>query len=273
MNTKEPRRTYYWWPERNRLVCLDESATPDFWDRIWQSDDWAKQVTSYRKGRYFRYILSKYLPNKTSIILEGGCGDGHLVDAMNHWGYRAVGVDFAAKTISEIKKVAPNLDVRCGDVRSLEFEDGYFDGYFSLGVIEHFWDGYADILSEMKRVLKAGGYAFVAVPSISRLERIMMFSMYRKFTGPERPDNFYQFALDATTLKEDFERIGLEYVRTWRTGDWNILLRFVPGLYSLILGLESLSKKCRMIRLFRSAVMVLMSPICGDNVLLVLRKK
>jgi SAM-dependent methyltransferase len=217
--------------------------------------------------------LSKYLPNKTSIILEGGCGDGHLVDAMNHWGYRAIGVDFAAKTISEIKKVAPNLDVRCGDVRSLEFEDGYFDGYFSLGVIEHFWDGYAAILSEMKRVLKVGGYAFVAVPSITRLERIMMFSMYGKFKGPGIPDNFYQFALDANDLKEDFKRIGFECVRTWRRGDWAGFERFVPRLRSLIFGLQSLSEKSPIIKLLRFAVMVLMSPICGDNVLLVLRKK
>jgi 2-polyprenyl-3-methyl-5-hydroxy-6-metoxy-1,4-benzoquinol methylase len=82
--------------------------------------------------------LKKYLPYKNNRILEGGCGDGHLVDAMNYWGYKVVGVDFAPKTVAKIKEVMPGLDVRLGDVQALDFEDEYFDGYWSMGVIEHF---------------------------------------------------------------------------------------------------------------------------------------
>ena len=270
---EEPSLTYYWWPERNRLVCLGKSSTPDFWDRKWQCADWAKQITRYRNGRYWRYILRKYVPNENSIILEGGCGDGHLVDAMNHWGYRAIGVDFAAKTISMIREVMPNLDVRYGDVRSLSFEDDYFDAYFSLGVIEHFWDGYDDILSEMRRVLKVGGYAIVAVPCISRLERLMMFSMYKEFKDTEMPDNFFQFVLDANALKEDFGRMGFECVHTRRRGDWASMGRFASRLRSVETGLKSLAERSRCIRLLHLAVFLLMSPLCGNNVLLVLRKK
>ena len=56
----------------------------------------------------------------------------------------------------ELKKIKlhwPQLDVSYGDVRALEFEDDSFDGYWSLGVIEHFPDGYEDIGQEMTRVI------------------------------------------------------------------------------------------------------------------------
>lgn len=272
-NTKKPYLKYYWWPERNRLVCLGEQATPDYWNTEWECDDWAKRLSISRNSWYWRYMLNKYLPNKKSKILEAGCDSGHIVEAMSYWGYQATGVDFAAKTIDKIKEVMPNLDVRYGDVHSLEFEDNYFDGYLSLGVIEHFWNGYDDILKEMKRVLKVGGYAFVSVPCISRLEQIIRFSMYKKFEGTEMPDTFFQFVLDINALKEDIERIGFECVYASRKGDWGSVTRFLPRLLSSKLAYARLSQKSWIMRRFRFALTFLMSPLCGNSTRLVLRKK
>ena len=50
--------------------------------------------------------------------------------------------------------MAPALDIRLGDLRALPFENQSFDGYWSLGVIEHFWGGYQQIAEEMHRVLR-----------------------------------------------------------------------------------------------------------------------
>ncbi len=68
---------------------------------------------------------------------------------MQAHGYQSAGVDFAKETIERVKEIIPKLDVRVGDVRDLQFPDNYLTGYWSLGVIEHFWDGYYDILEEM----------------------------------------------------------------------------------------------------------------------------
>jgi len=53
------------------------------------------------------------------------------------------------------------------DVRKLNFPDHYFDGYWSLGVIEHFYKGYDEIIHKIYRVLHPGGFLFLTVPEMS----------------------------------------------------------------------------------------------------------
>lgn len=52
------------------------------------------------------------------------------------------------------------------DVRKLQFADGFFDGYWSLGVIEYFWEGYNEIVNEVKRVIKPGMFSVLINLSI-----------------------------------------------------------------------------------------------------------
>ena len=56
-------------------------------------------------------------------------------------GFSTTGVDFAEKTV-KINALYPSLDIRLVDIRNMDFDDGFFDGYWSFGVIEHFYDGY-----------------------------------------------------------------------------------------------------------------------------------
>jgi len=42
----------------------------------------------------------------------------------------------------------------------LKFPNNFFDGYWTLGVIEHFWEGYNQIIEEAKRVIKPGDIYF-----------------------------------------------------------------------------------------------------------------
>lgn len=264
----------YWWPEGGKLIFLGEKATPNFWDQRWQSEDWKKTITCARKGRYWSGILNRYLPDKSSRILEGGCGDGHLVDAMMHWGYKAIGVDFAAATIKKIKEVMPTLDVRHGDVRKLDFEDGYFDGYWSLGVIEHFWEGYEAIVSEMNRVLKVGGYAFVTFPGISVLDKLrILVGGYKQFCETVMPELFYQFGLEIQSVKEVFWQMGFEHIRTRWTGGLLGIARFWPGWRKINNKLTLLRRKNEVAKLLCFTVSFALAPLCGHVALLVFRKQ
>ena len=192
---------------------------------------------------------------------------------MNHWGYQAIGVDFAPETIAKIKEVMPNLDVRFGDVRALDFEDDYFDGYWSLGVIEHFWDGYDDILREMRRLLKPGGYAFVSFPCISRFDRVkIFFSGYKPFAGGDKPDDFYQFGLDISNVRKDFEHAGFECVRIRRTSGWLGLERALSLFKGLYPRMMAISAKNRVIKMVIFGMDFLLATLCGHSVLLILRK-
>ena len=64
--------------------------------------------------------------------------DQQIVYSLKKQGFEAIGLDFAPQTINYLQEVAPELDIRLGDARSLPFENESFDGYWSLGVIEHF---------------------------------------------------------------------------------------------------------------------------------------
>jgi len=275
MRAKQQRKesSIYWWPAERKLIFLKEKATPNFWDRHWQAEDWRKRITRSRNSRYWSSILKKYLPNKNSRILDGGCGYGHIVDAMDYWGYQAIGIDFAPETVAKIKEVMPNLNVHYGDVRALNYENDYFDGYWSLGFIEHFWEGYDDILKEMKRVLKVGGYAFVTFPCISRMDQLkIIFSRYKEFTGLDMPDNFYQFGLDVSTVRKDFERAGFQCLRIRRRDGWEGLKRIWPVSRRIHVALSRLSEKSRIIKLFTEGISFLIAPLCGHGALLVSRK-
>ena len=74
----------------------------------------------------------------------------------------------------------PDLNIDFGDVRSLPYKKSSFDGIWSLGVIEHNWDGYDQILREAHRVLRSGGYFFLAFPSFSPLRKLkVIFNITR----------------------------------------------------------------------------------------------
>ena len=136
----------------NRLVYAKEPAGKEYWDRHW-SEKIRSIYRSPPRNSFFTGITKKYLPLE-STILEGGCGMGDKVLALSNAGFNAIGIDFAESTIKEIKNLDSSLDVRVGDVRNLPISDGEIDGYWSLGVIEHFYDGYGEIIDEMYTLLK-----------------------------------------------------------------------------------------------------------------------
>lgn len=199
----------------NRIVYIEKNASPDFWDAHWSIANFKSRVEGSKNNAFILENTQRYL--KEGVILEGGCGMGGNVYCLHYNGYTAYGVDFAEKTVGKINNYFPELKVTVGDVRALDFEDDFFDGYWSLGVIEHFYDGYDHILKEMKRVVKKGGYVFLTFPYMSPLRKFKAkLSLYKKYENNNRDlKNFYQFALDATAVRYDFEKHGfmLKYAK------------------------------------------------------------
>ena len=211
----------YYDEKNKRLIMFQEKANPDFWDKHWQSNNFVEKVKIGEKNRFIRKITKKYLTPGTKI-LEGGCGMGQNVYGLNCWGYDAYGVDFAENTIDKIKREFPNLKVFNQDVRKLKFPNNFFDGYWSIGVIEHFWEGYNDILKEAKRVLKPKGYLFLTFPYMSSLRKFKAnLGLYKNFdfnTNKSKDDNFYQCILNAGEVKCDVENYGFKLISKYPFG-------------------------------------------------------
>jgi len=203
----------YYLTDYRALAYFQQAATPEFWDKHWNKVDLQTYLRRSKNDRLFIPLVKKYLP-KQSVVLEGGCGRGQIVHALQYQGFKAIGVDFAFETIKRIKEAVPELDVRHGDLRALELPDASLDGYVSVGVIEHFWNGYEAILKEMYRTLKVGGFLFVSFPYLSPLRRLkVFFKMYpsaHKHDLDSQANTFYQFALSARRTQADFEALGFQ---------------------------------------------------------------
>ncbi len=203
----------YFDANKNCLVFIESKSTPKLWDDLWNNEDLGKAAKAVSDRSFLRRFTVKYL-KKGSKVLEGGCGKGQYVSALKRWGFDSYGVDYAESTVEKIRNVFPDLQVCVGDVRRLPFADNFFDGYWSLGVIEHFYEGFDSIALEMRRVLKDGGYLFVTFPYMSPLRRFKAkLGLYSIF-GEKRDillNDFYQFALDERGVKKIFGELGFVF--------------------------------------------------------------
>jgi len=265
-----PSLEVYYDESNNRLVYYGKKASPEFWDNHWNVDNFKSVVEASKNDKFILDNTRRYL--KKGRILEGGCGVGSNVYCLHYNGYSAFGVDFAKNTVANINKYFPELNVAAGDVRNLEqFENESFEGYWSLGVIEHFYEGYEDILIEMKRVVKKGGYVFLTFPYMSPLRRFKArFGRYKKFENNScELKDFYQFALDDALVKNDFEKYGfaLKYRKPFEgiKGLKDEITVFKPILQRLYDNRGQLS----FIYFLRSLLSNLLSYISSHNILFV----
>ncbi len=206
----------YFDAKNNRLIHIRESATPDYWERQWSRDPLVRDQIKNVRSTFVTRVTKWYLKPEDGPILEGGCGRAHHVAALANWGYAVIGVDNAGGTVAALRELVPELDIRLGDVLRLEFPDDYFAGYWSIGVIEHFWEGFQAIAREMARVVMPGGYLFLTVPTMSPLRKVKAaLGMYPSWSGaPQSPPDFYQFVLDPKQVQRSMVDHGFTLTRS-----------------------------------------------------------
>jgi ubiquinone/menaquinone biosynthesis C-methylase UbiE len=147
--------------------------TGEMWDDIWKAthsaDYWREALQGSLASDYERLFLKYARPGQK--LLEAGCGVGQVVLAMRARGFDCQGLDFAEKVIGLLNERFPDVPFHQGDIRSLPFPDNSFDGYISLGVIEHFIDGQEEMLREAGRIVRPGGHIFVSVPALNSFRK------------------------------------------------------------------------------------------------------
>ena len=231
----------YFDPAHRRVVYIGARSDRAYWDRHWQGQE-ARGRQPSRLSLGDRLVLDttrRHLPPR-SRILEGGCGPGGKLLLLDR-DYRTCGVDYATRTVRRVRLRAPGLELAVADVRRLPFCGDSFDGYWSLGVIEHFYAGYDAILEEMWRVLRPGGVLFVTFPSLSRARRVKarlgLFARYH--ARSDLVAGFYQFALDPRGVRDTFVRRGF---RLRERRDFNGVAGLAEEARFLSLPLKVLSR-------------------------------
>ena len=192
----------------HRLVQVENAALEEHWEEHWAALDIEKM---HREPRYplVEQYTKTFLP-EDSIVLEGGCGTAVSVAVLARQGYRSIGLDFAGNTLRRVRRAGMKAPLIEGDVFSLPLQTGSVDGCWSLGVIEHFYSGYAGILQEVARVLRPGGVFFLTFPQINaQRARKLSGGAYPSLPDDFSPDmGFYQFLLDPEVVKKDLCSLG-----------------------------------------------------------------
>jgi SAM-dependent methyltransferase len=262
-------REIFHWPRSDRLVYFHESATPAFWDGYWEAQ--GKPPTISHRD-YVVAVTKKYL-DRGARILEGGCGRANKVKALADAGFSPIGIDFAEKSVQQARRYYPGLDIRMGDVRSLDFSNDSFDGYWSIGVIEHFWTGYDSILAEAARVLRPQGFIFLTAPWFSPYrQRKARSGGYATVDFEDEPELFYQFALGRKEVSTQLKRHGFKLIH-WRglgsetsmKQDMSTLRRQIDWIFA--------SRGSIVKRVLRRAITAGLDPYCGHSFLAVAQLK
>jgi len=277
----------YYDPQNKRLIYIQEPTTPDYWDRHWENNikkrlKISRKITlATRINRcyldFYTRFTKKFLKPEHGPILEGGCGLGKKVEVLCFCGFQCIGVDYARETVKIINENIPELDIRIGDIRKLDFPKSYFAGYWSIGVIEHFWLGYDDIADEMHRVIKPGGYLFLSFPYMSWWRKIKgKRGGYPEFKSQNR-EKFRQFALNHKDVIKDFENKDFTPVtKKSRAVVFGLKDEF-PFLAPVIEGVLKCKDRNLITKTFYLVLDSLSSFLCGwifgHTIPLVLRKK
>jgi SAM-dependent methyltransferase len=170
-------------------------------------------------------VIEQYI-NPAFKMIEAGCGLGGWVRFFSKKGFDITGIEYDSRIVDQAKAIDPGINIICSNVVNLEFNENSFDGYISLGVIEHFEEGPQKALLEAKRVLKPGGLIFLSVPVLNPLRRILahplrnMYFIIHRLKGGKKYFGEYRYTkkeLLAFLEETHFETIFTgtdDYIRT-----------------------------------------------------------
>jgi len=137
-------------PRRASVLYNAVSSTTIF---LWQYELVAREIADY---------------GPVQRLLDIGTGPGHLLLALSKILPEAelTGVDISPAMIAQAQRNVKThrsdtrIDLRVAGANALPFADGEFDLVVSTGSLHH-WNDPDSSLSEVYRVLKAGGYALM----------------------------------------------------------------------------------------------------------------
>jgi len=149
----------------NPVVESSPSFSPERLRRISELEQWHFWFVG-RRSLLIR-LLSEYLPEKSSYVLDLGCGTGHTMALLENQGYRVAGMEMLAEGLKLAQGQAPAASLVQADALRLPLAQHSFDAVLLLDVLEHVDD--QALLSEVHRVTRPGGLLFVTVPALSCL--------------------------------------------------------------------------------------------------------
>jgi len=202
----------------------------------WESGGVTREMQMQRLRFAKKYI------KKGDAVLDIGCGDGFLTNALSSACESVIGIDTSLTGISFSRSIIDNVKVylACGSASNLPFKGNAFDVVTLFEVIEHIpVTLLKDVIKEIKRVLKEGGMLIVTTPNPRNLRsRILGKSMVsakheKEYNQAELLELFKDFLkVELSGIYLPLPPLSLLYKPCYRFM-WQILFplaKYYPGL-------------------------------------------
>jgi SAM-dependent methyltransferase len=193
---------------------ISHRAQQKAWDDEHKKPTVLKQMhsedASHGVEKFFEFLKSENIPRAVGV--EMGCGKGRNVIWLSKQGSKTTGFDFSPAAIKEAKRRAKNLSAKflvADATKRWPFKSDTFDfgvDCFASTDIES-TAGRRKAISEMKRVLKPGGYLMSYMHAVGG-----KFHKHVVRTAPSfeknsfiRGDGKFEKIFDKTEVKKQFE--------------------------------------------------------------------
>ena len=123
--------------------------------------------------RRFSEVLKVITP-VNGRVLDVGCHGATFTKVISGkiGSKKIYGIDISHQAIEEAKRKIPEGEFKVADAREIPFRDNFFDAAFCFEVLEHV-DNPVEVISEIQRVLKKGGYVTILIPTDNKLFKII----------------------------------------------------------------------------------------------------
>ncbi len=192
------------------MTTQNTGLTPKEWEKEYSKEipHWAEDKNP---SKFAQEFVEEVKRRKLQNVLEIGCGNGRDSIFFAHSGLEPTAIDVAPSAVElaegNIKDAEVEVRIQVANAEDLPFADNEFDCIFSLSVLHA--TNLVKSLSEVYRVLKSEGYAFIYIYgdtqySNGKIEKTIDLDKYLqllKFVGFVILD-FY------TEQEEDFDEYG-----------------------------------------------------------------
>lgn len=202
----------------NKRIDKADSDAEKYYDlegeRITMFKDYSKAsiIFEIKRFLYFLDLINKNISSKRKNIkiLDLGCGDGQFLEMLQKKGFNNLyGLDISLTRVKRARQLT-GLDakrIKKGFAEKTPFQSGFFDIIICSEVIEHVKNP-EEIVSEIHRLLKKGGFFILATPIEEKL------SYHRCVHCLEiTPSSGHLHSFKLVDLKEMLSKAGLKYFK------------------------------------------------------------
>jgi SAM-dependent methyltransferase len=125
------------------------------------AEEYVQRIAGELEHKPFdRELLDRYAAmfNASETVCDLGCGPAHVARYLRERGVKVIGIDLSPGMVEQARRLNPELDIRQGDMMSLDVPDESWAGIVAFYSIIHIpRASVARALSELGRCLRPGG--------------------------------------------------------------------------------------------------------------------